>query len=235
MRFYYDLHIHSCLSPCGDDEMTPYNIVGMAKLIGLDLIAITDHNSSRNAPAVLKAASEYGLIALPGMELTTSEDVHIVMLFPTLEAALGFNDYVDFHKLRVDNRPEIYGNQLVIGDDDAVIGHEQTLLISATDIGVYEAAQAAAERGGVAVAAHIDRDSNGLVAVLGDIEKDMGFKTVEFSKHADRQFMQKYIGRGYRSVSDSDAHRLEDISERVNFLELDECTPEAVIKWLRGD
>ena len=90
----YDLHIHSCLSPCGDDDMTPANIVGMAVIKGLDLIAVTDHNSCKNCPAVLTMADAYGLTALPGMELTTSEEVHVVCLFADLKDALAFDEYV---------------------------------------------------------------------------------------------------------------------------------------------
>ena len=89
---YYDLHIHSCLSPCGSEDMTPYNIAAMAALKGLDVIAVTDHNSCKNCPAVLAAAKEYGVLALPGMELTTSEEVHAVCLFETLDAAMAFDD-----------------------------------------------------------------------------------------------------------------------------------------------
>ena len=200
MRFYYDLHIHSCLSPCGDDDMTPCNIVGMAKLIGLDVIALTDHNTCRNAPAVLKAAANVGITALAGMELTTSEDVHIVMLFPSLENALAEND----------------------------------LLIAATEIGVYDTARLAYEYGGVAIPAHIDRDGNGLISMLGAIEKDMNFSTVEFSPTAGEDFKKRYIDEGYGFVRNSDAHRLESISERENFIELDKLTPEAIIAVLRG-
>ena len=89
----YDLHIHSCLSPCGDDDMTPGNIVGMAAIKGLDVIAVTDHNSCRNCPAVLKLAEQYGVLAIPGMELTTSEEVHAVCLFSELSAALEFDRF----------------------------------------------------------------------------------------------------------------------------------------------
>ncbi len=234
MRFYYDLHIHSCLSPCGDDDMTPCNIVGMAKLIGLDVIALTDHNTCRNAPAVLKAAANVGITALAGMELTTSEDVHIVMLFPSLENALAFNDYVDIKRMRIKNRPDIYGNQLVLDENDGIIGAENDLLIAATEIGVYDTARLAYEYGGVAIPAHIDRDGNGLISMLGAIEKDMNFSTVEFSPTAGEDFKKRYIDEGYGFVRNSDAHRLESISERENFIELDKLTPEAIIAVLRG-
>ena len=91
MNLFYDLHIHSCLSPCGDEDMTPANIAGMAMVKGLDLIALTDHNSCRNCPALLAAAEEYGILAMPGIEVTTAEEVHAVCLFDNLEAALEFD------------------------------------------------------------------------------------------------------------------------------------------------
>lgn len=94
INLFYDLHIHSCLSPCGSDDMTPYNIAGMAALKGLDVIAVTDHNSCKNCPAVLAAAKEYGILAVPGMEINTSEEVHAVCLFKSLEKAMEFDAYV---------------------------------------------------------------------------------------------------------------------------------------------
>ena len=100
----YDLHIHSCLSPCGDDDMTPANIVGMAVIKGLDLIAVTDHNSCKNCPAVLTMADAYGLTALPGMELTTSEEVHVVCLFADLKDALAFDEYVYSRLMPIPNK-----------------------------------------------------------------------------------------------------------------------------------
>ena len=93
-ELYYDLHLHSCLSPCGDDDMTPSNIVGMSLLKGLEVIAVTDHNSCKNCPAVMDAAQEYGILAVPGMEINTSEEVHAVCLFEELKAAMEFNAYI---------------------------------------------------------------------------------------------------------------------------------------------
>ena len=89
-KYFYDLHIHSVLSPCGDDDMTPCNIVGMSKLLGLDVIAITDHNSTGNAEAVMKCGQAMGLTVVPGMELETREEVHVLMLFEDLSKANEF-------------------------------------------------------------------------------------------------------------------------------------------------
>ena len=101
MKYYYDLHLHSCLSPCGDMDMTPNNIVNMAKLLGLDVIALTDHNTSLNCKAAMEVGQEVGLVVIPGMELTTSEDIHAVCLFPTLEQAIDWNDYVDEKRIKI--------------------------------------------------------------------------------------------------------------------------------------
>ena len=118
MGFSYDLHIHSCLSPCGDDDMTPPNIANMAALLGLDLIAVTDHNSCRNAGAVMEAARMLGLPlrVLPGMEVTTAEEVHVVCLFPELAAAQAAGEEVEAALLPVKNKPDIFGRQLILGD-----------------------------------------------------------------------------------------------------------------------
>ena len=114
----YDLHIHSCLSPCGDDDMTPANIVGMAMIKGLDLIAVTDHNSCKNCPAVLTMADAYGLTALPGMELTTSEEVHVVCLFADLKDALAFDEYVYSRLMPIPNNEKIFGKQQLYNADN---------------------------------------------------------------------------------------------------------------------
>ena len=119
---YYDLHIHSCLSPCGDKDMTPANIAGMAAVKGLDVIALTDHNSCRNCPAAMRHAEDLGITLIPGMELTTSEEVHVVCLFPTLEAAMDFDQYVYLHLLPVKNRPDIFGEQLILDEKDQITG-----------------------------------------------------------------------------------------------------------------
>ena len=129
--FYYDLHIHTCLSPCGDDDMTPANIVGMSALKGLNVIAITDHNSCKNCAAAMALAKEYNITVIPGMELTTQEEVHVVCLFPTLEEAMAFDHYVEEHLLPIPNRPETFGKQQIMNENDEITGEDPILLISA--------------------------------------------------------------------------------------------------------
>ena len=108
-RFYYDLHIHSCLSPCADDDNTPNNLLGMASLSGINILALTDHNSTKNCPAFFEAAAEYGIIPVAGMELTTSEDIHVVCLFGDLDSALRFDKSLDSYRIPIKNKPDIFG------------------------------------------------------------------------------------------------------------------------------
>ncbi len=170
MKYYYDLHLHSCLSPCGDMDMTPNNLVNMAKLLGLDLIALTDHNTSLNCEAAMKVGDAVGVLVIPGMELTTAEDIHAVCLFPTLEKALAFSAYVDENRIKVKNKARIYGRQVIMNEDDEEIGEIEHLLIPASFIGISEAYAKVKEFGGVCYPAHIDRDSLSILSVLGEID-----------------------------------------------------------------
>ena len=118
---YYDLHIHSCLSPCGDDDNTPNNIAGMASLCELDIVALTDHNSCKNCPAFFEAAESHGLVPVAGMELTTSEDIHVVCLFERLDDAMRFDEYVEKHSIKIKNNPDIFGKQSVLDKNDDLV------------------------------------------------------------------------------------------------------------------
>lgn len=213
-RFYYDFHVHSCLSPCGDADMTPNNLAGMAFLNGVRLMALTDHNSSRNCPAFFAAAKKYGIVPIAGMELTTAEDIHAVCLFETLEDALAFNDEVDTCRMRVKNREEIYGEQLILDENDNVIGHEEDLLINATTIALDEAPQLVAQYGGICYPAHIDRPANGAIEILGDFPHYVGFHLAEMHDLGKKdEYVRTYGLEGIRFVSGSDAHYLDQLRE----------------------
>ena len=134
--YHYDLHIHSCLSPCGDNDMTPNNLVQMALLSGCDVIALTDHNTCRNAPAAMEAGARNGLLVIPGMELCTAEEAHVVCLFETLEGALEFDHYIYENMPHVKNRPEIFGEQRLLDGEDAPVGEEENLLLVSSFVGV---------------------------------------------------------------------------------------------------
>ena len=222
--YYYDLHIHSCLSPCADNDMTPNNIAGMAALKGLNIVALTDHNSCKNCPAFFEACRKQGLIPVAGMELSTAEDVHLVCLFERLEDAMRFDGEIQKHLMNVKNRPEIFGDQLVLNGDDEQIGIEEKLLISATDLWMSEAVALAKSYGAHVHPAHIDRESNGIIAILGDVPEDYAFDCLEFNDSGNiERITKEYPATAEKKrVVSSDAHYLWDISEADNFVELDD-------------
>lgn len=212
---YYDLHLHSCLSPCGDDDMTPANIVGMAALKGLDVIALTDHNSCKNCPAAMHYGEEYGITVIPGMELTTAEEVHVVCLFPTLEDAMSFDTYIYDHILPIKNREEIFGKQLIMDKNDQVTGHVDRLLISATDISFDQTFQLVESYHGIAYPAHIDKSTTSLLSNLGFVPPDSTFTCAEIHtfEHLHRIQKDHPYFLHCNMISSSDAHYLEDIHE----------------------
>lgn len=207
---YVDLHIHSCLSPCADDDMTPANICGMAHLKGLQAIAVTDHNTARNLPYVKEAADYYGLILLPGMEITTREEVHLLGYFPTVDAAVDAGEFFSSHLPPMPNMPDFFGRQYVMNTDDEVVAEETRMLIGATDLDLSECAAAIRERGGVPVPAHINRGSNGLLINLGMMPIEPDFRLVEVSPTLP---VDDRAVRGRTVLHASDAHQLGAISE----------------------
>jgi hypothetical protein len=215
LNLTYDLHIHSCLSPCGDDDMTPANIVGMAALKGLDLIAVTDHNSCKNCPAVLTLAEAYGITALPGMELTTEEEVHVVCLFADLQDAMAFDEYVYSHLIPFPNNEKIFGKQQVMDVDENVIATIPNLLINATDISFDDVYALAHSYHGIMIPAHIDKNANSLLAILGFIPPDSRFTCAEIhDMHTYHELKKQHPYLEHcHIISNSDAHYLEHINE----------------------
>lgn len=214
--FSYDLHLHSCLSPCGDDDMTPCNIAGMAYLNGLKIVALTDHNSAKNCPAFFAACKQYGITPVPGMELTTSEEIHMVCLFESLEAAMAFDEVLQQYRMPIKNKVEIFGSQPIMAEEDRPVGEDPYFLPAATTLSIEDAARLVRECGGVCYPAHIDRESNGLLNVLGMFPERPAFGLSELRerKNAD-------LAGGRKLLVSSDAHRLWEINQAENFLHLD--------------
>ncbi len=220
-RYYYDLHIHSCLSPCADDDNTPNNIAGMAALSQLDVLALTDHNTCKNCPAFFEACERYSITAIAGMELTTAEDIHVVCLFEQLSDALRFDVYVEERRMKIRNREEIFGNQLIMNSADEIIGKDEFLLSAATDIPLEEVPALVEDYGGICYPAHIDRDANGIINILGTIPETPAF---DFYEVRDGESIEIY-GKKYnipndRFIVDSDAHFLEGFRDREFFISL---------------
>ena len=223
-KYFYDLHLHSCLSPCGDNDMTPNNIAGMAALNGLNIVALTDHNSCKNCPAFFAACKRHGIVPVPGMELTTSEDIHMVCLFDSLEAALEFDAEVAKHRILIPNRADIFGEQIIMDGEDNIIGHEEFMLPNGTDLSVGDAFKLCNAYSGVCYPAHIDRRSNGIVSVLGAFPESPDFSCAEYHFGEQRgEYEEKFPWLKAKSaVICSDAHFLWDMNEAANSVLIDD-------------
>lgn len=234
MKYAVDLHIHSVVSPCADKDMTPNNIVNMALLKGLDAIAVTDHNTGANLKAVYKCAKKAGLVFIPGMEVESSEEVHMVCLLPDLERAQELHDIVQRALPDIMNRPDIFGSQLIMDDNDEIIGEEPRMLLTATSLSVDDICVIIRKLGGAVIPAHVDRASYSIISNLGFIPEELGFKYIELSKECDKyglRYSRPELDR-YNIIKSSDAHYLGDILERPNILRLERLSAEAVIHLL---
>jgi PHP family Zn ribbon phosphoesterase len=237
MKLSYDLHIHSCLSPCGSDESLPSNIVGMAALKGLDVIAVCDHNSCGNSRTVKTLGDAYGVLTIPGMELTTAEEVHVLCLFADINDAEAFSAYIHEHIMQIKNNEAAFGKQQFADEDDNITHTEPILLISATDIGFDSVYETVKNHHGIMIPAHIDKSSTSLLANMGFIPPDSRFACAEV-KHTG--FVEKLVGEhNYLEkcniISDSDAHYLEDISEPIHFLDVKEKSVECILETLEAN
>ena len=231
MKIFCDLHIHSCLSPCGDMLMTPNNIVGMAFIKQLDAIAVCDHNTAENLPAVKEAADMMGVLLLPGMELTTREEAHMLCYFPDVDSCLAFSRVVHEHLPPIPNRPEFFGRQVRMNGQDEEIGEEEKLLISALDWSFEECEKQIHMHGGLCVPAHINRGSNGVLNALGFLPGGVKYDALEISDSAKMPEMDL---SGVRILRSSDAHYLENILEPTFTMEVREKSVRSLFEAIAG-
>ena len=236
MKLYYDLHLHSCLSPCGDNDMTPYNLVNLAKIFGYDIIALTDHNTCRNCESAMKVGEKIGLTVVPGMELCTSEEIHNVCLFPSLEKAMAFSDYIHSTLPNVPNRERIFGEQVVMDDADGILGQEEILLTTASSVSISELDELVSRYGGVCYPAHIDRNSYSVISALGDFPKEVEARCFELTPNAKaEEYLEKYPAtQGRLIIRSSDAHYLTNMREPEFMIDLPENSAQALIDYLKG-
>lgn len=204
--------------------MTPNNIAGMGAICGLQIMALTDHNTTKNCPAFFTAAKRQGIIPVAGMELTTAEDIHLVCLFEALDDAMRFDEAVAARRLLVENKVEIFGKQMIMDGDDEVIGVDDWFLPMATTLSIEEGAALCMAHGGVCWPAHIDRPANGVLSVLGAFPDDPPFGIAELHDLDTKDALCEQHGnlRNLMFVSGSDAHYLWDIREKCCSLEIDD-------------
>ena len=195
----------------------------MATLCGLNVVALTDHNTAKNCPAFFAAAKKNGIIPIAGMELTTAEDIHVVCLFEELSDALAFDEYVAKNRMLIKNRKEIFGTQFILDENDEPIGEIEHLLINATNIPITDVKDCVMRFHGVCYPAHIDRDSNGIIGVLGTIPSDSGFTYFELRDKENAEIYSKKYGIDKeRFIISSDAHYLTSMRDRENYFDIDD-------------
>ena len=222
----YDLHLHSCLSPCAEDEMTPEYIAGFAKLNKIDLIAVTDHNSALNLPAAQAACNAYGLRLLPGIETNTAEEIHVLTYFKDLDAALAMGELLWQSLPDIPRNSAIWGRQLVVDEEGGMHTEEKKLLTAASSLTIYEIKNACEALGGIAIPAHVDRDSYSLLSVLGFAPEDLPFAAYEVARPEHTLTALTKTGRlpaGQEILTSSDAHSLIKIAEYPRELPAQSC------------
>lgn len=236
MLLHADLHIHSALSPCADNDMTPNNIVNMAWIKGLDVIAITDHNSAENIIAVQECANRLGVIMIPGMEVETSEEIHMLCLFPNVAAAVDLQQELYASLSKRQNRDDVFGEQWVMDAQDKRVRKVDHLLLTATALDLYSLTDQVSKAGGVAVPAHIDRQSYSILASLGTLPADLGCPWAEVSRDCDVALLHAQYPEvaSYPLMRSSDAHHLGSILERVQPIYVEERSVHGVIDALRA-
>jgi PHP family Zn ribbon phosphoesterase len=218
-----ELHVHTVLSPCAGVEMIPPLIVDEALARGIQILAVTDHNASANAAAVMTAAQGTPLKVLPGMELQTREEVHLLCLFDSLEQLAAWQAKVDTLLPNLPNNIEFFGEQFVVDAQGEFIRREERLLLNSVDIELEHAAEQVTALGGLAIPAHVDRKANGLIEILGLIPP--GFEALEISRHTNPQAaLQKFPQlKGYPLLQSGDVHLLDGFLGSTHF-ELETAT-----------
>jgi len=232
--YYYDLHIHTALSPCANDDMTPNDIVGMAILNGLDIIAVTDHNSIANALPVIKAAENASalhgknLIVLPGIEVSTAEEVHVLCLFDNIDSAGRFDSELNYFYSTVANREDIFGYQVLYDSEDNILGSVERMLIAPSLVSFDHLHEITHKHGGAFIPAHVDKDSFSVTSNLGFLPPHLEINTIELvSEDEAKNYPDKKI------IHSSDAHQLWTINDKKHSLSLPELSAKAVVDFLR--
>ncbi|MEW6214861.1 MAG: PHP domain-containing protein [Nitrospirota bacterium] len=236
VEFRADLHIHTCLSPCADPYMTPYRIIEKAASLGLNIIAICDHNSAENAEVTKRIARRKGINAIPGIEVTSSEEVHIVGLFGDINSALRLQDIVYENLQPGENDEKVFGYQVVVNENDEVLGFNKRLLIGSTRLSVNKIVETIHSFGGLAIAAHIDREGFGIIGQLGFIPSDLRLDALEISPNISiedaRRRFEEYSHIPW--ITSSDAHNLSDIGRVSTGLFMNHSTFDELCLTLKG-
>ncbi|MCL4538577.1 MAG: PHP domain-containing protein [Bacteroidetes bacterium] len=231
-EFRADLHIHTCLSPCADLEMSPQNIVREAKRKGLEVIGICDHNSAENVPAVEKNARKEGIGVIGGMEVTSKEEVHILALFDVEDKLFSLQEIV-YDQLNGTNDERLYGEQVVVNENEEVVGFNRKLLIGASEITLTRLVDLIHERNGLAIASHVDREGFGIIGQLGFIPPGLPLDALEITDPSKKGGIPRNESLPF--VTSSDAHNLADVGKRYTSFLMNGISIDELRRCLHGD
>jgi len=230
-RFVADLHIHTCLSPCAEVDMTPLRIVDRALEEGLDIIAISDHNSAENTEVALKVARRKGIALLPAMEITSSEEVHVLAIFGSQKDVSLMQEVVYGHL--AEGIGGGWGEQVVVSEDDEVLAFNDKPLFGSTSLGLSALVGKIRSLGGIVIASHVDREAFSVIGQLGFIPDDVEFDAFEVTRPAEENPLLS-LYPGVPHVRSSDAHRLEDVGRRTTSFYMEDASFEEMAKALKS-
>ncbi|MCX7816479.1 MAG: PHP domain-containing protein [Syntrophales bacterium] len=233
-RLLCDFHIHTCLSPCADLSMTPRAIVKKAIEKSLNVIAICDHNASENVKYVQKAAKGESILILPGIEVTTKEEVHVLGIFKSIYQLQTFQRYIYDH-LPGQNNEELFGCQAVVNEKDFVEKINDRFLLGATTLSLQDVVNMIHHLKGLAIASHVDRQAFGVIGQLGFIDETMNFDALEITGGNRKSFRQKYPELNhFPLIESSDAHYLKDIGKHSTVINVKKATFNEIAKALQN-
>jgi PHP family Zn ribbon phosphoesterase len=232
--FKADLHIHTCLSPCTELDMSPKQILTMAKKKGIDIIGICDHNSSENSLALMNAARKMDMSVFPGLEVTSQEEVHVLSLFDEIENALRLQEFV-YENLPGENDEDAFGMQVIVNEKEEVLGFNNKLLIGATTIPLDEVIRMIHSFDGIAIASHIDRESFSIIGQLGFIPDNLELDALEISPNITIEEAKKKYTQKYPITCSSDAHYPDDIGKSFTSFLLKHGTLAEIKKALKNE
>lgn len=230
IKFRADLHLHTVLSPCGDLDMSPSHLVEQAKLRAVQIIGITDHNSTKHAKLVRDLAAIEGILTLCGAEVTSKEEAHLLCFMPNDESLQLLQDFIDENILKIPNNPKYFGLQLLVNAREEILGEEEYLLINAIDKDLNEIAEFVRVNGGIFIPAHVDRPAFSLTSQLGFVPPDLLCDALEISKHStpDSIVAQFPYLKGRTFIQSSDAHYVQDVANAFTDFYLQEASFEEV-------
>lgn len=236
LEYPADFHIHTCLSPCASDEMTPINILNMAKVMGTKILGICDHNSAGNINAMLNMAQDYDILVIPGIEVQSIEEVHLLCLFESEDQVFKLQEYIYSALPPVNNNPRLFGHQWLVDGMGNILGEENRMLLTSTFLTVDEIAQKVHELQGLLIPAHVDKKHFSIIGQLGFIPENLKVDAVEFSKTTTKANFEATFDNinEYTLITSSDAHCLEDMVYQKTFFLLKSLNFKEIVMALKG-